>query len=232
VAIPVFYMDGVIGAFLPAIVSTYLLASAVSLVVAATLTPALAGMMIDGWTSPPVVRGITKLFDTRFAPRIASTTTAVVVVVVGVVAGAIALPFVSRDANPALRERNLVVELHTAAGTSLTRMTDLTQSVVDAMAGVDGVRTVAAHIGRAITSDEIGNVNSAEVWVRLDLGANWNDAVNEIENAIPDTAGLVANVTTHSGQRIRDLLGQPVDDIAVRVYGESQAVLEEKAAEI
>ncbi len=232
VSVPIFSMDGVAGAFLPPIVATYLLAITVSLVVAATLTPALAGMMIDGWTTPPAVRAINRFYDAQVAPRLASTTTAVAVVAAVVVAGAIALPFVTRDANPALTERNLVIELDTAAGTSLTRMTDLTEGVVDAVAAVDGVRTVGAHIGRAITSDEIGNVNSAEVWLRLDSGASWNEAVAAVEAAVPQSEGLVANVTTHSEQRIRELLGQPSDDIAVRVYGESQAILEEKAAEI
>lgn len=230
--VPVLFMTGIPGAFLPPVLEAYLLVVAVSLVVAVTVTPAVAAAVLDGGEAPKVVRRIHRFYDERVArfvdrPRLAVGTLAVLVGL-----GAISLLGISVALEPNLLERDIGIELDAPPGTSLTRMTEMTDELVGQVAAVPGVRTVGAHIGRAITSDQVANVNEAEIWVNLDATAPYDRTVEQIEEIARQASSLATLVTTHTGQRIEDLLGNRSDDIVVRVYGENPDILADKAEEI
>ena len=42
---------------------------------------------------------------------------------------------------------------------------------------IPGVRNVGAHVGRAITSDQVVGVNSGELWVSIDPDADYDATV-------------------------------------------------------
>ncbi len=232
VVAPAFFLQGIEGAFLPTILSSYLLAVVVSLLVALTLTPAMAATILDGDSVPPAVAAIRRFFDSVLAKRTARVVPAAVVVIalttVGVVAAAVTRPAF----DPSLQELDIVVELEAAPGTSLQSMREATQRMVDSVSGISGVRGSGATVGRAITSDQITNVNRAELWVNLDRTADYDRAVTLIEQAVSGDPELAAVVTTHSQQRIDEILNRTEKDLVVRVYGEDVGILESKAAEI
>ncbi len=236
VLLPAFFIEGESGAFLPAIATAYLLAVVVSMVVALTVTSALGMMLLgdgarDGRESP-VAAWVRGRYD-RVAPRLVSKPgPAVVVLGVLLIAGLVTLPFLDRSMRPVLQERDVVVRLDTQPGTSLTRMDEITAQAVEDLRALPGIDDVGAHVGRAVQSDQIVNVNSAEVWIHVNESADYGDTIDAIETAAADLPDVSSNVLTYSEQRITDILGQSDDDVVVRVYGQNQEILATKAEEV
>jgi Cu/Ag efflux pump CusA len=148
------------------------------------------------------------------------------------VAGLVALPFLDQSMRPVLKERDVVVRLDAPPGTSLQRMDEITAQAVQELRALPGIDEVGAHVGRAVQSDQIVNVNSAEVWVSVDDAADYGATIAAIESAAGGLPDVSSDVLTYSEQRVSDILGTSADDIVVRVYGQDQRVLEAKATEI
>ena len=74
---------------------------------------------------------------------------------------------------PALQDRNLLLHVQALPGTSLTEMDRMTAAAGNELQTLPGVRSVGTHVGRAIGSDQLTNVNSAEVWITLDDRADY-----------------------------------------------------------
>jgi Cu/Ag efflux pump CusA len=114
-----------------------------------------------------------------------------------------------------------------------------------------GVDDVAAHLGRAVTGDQTVDVNSSELWIRLDPDADYGKTKAAVTRVIDGYAGFAHSVSTYEQQRIRDVAA--VDDrqagnaaassadldvltgtqrrpLVVRVYGEDPATLRAQAA--
>ena len=236
ILLPAFFMEGESGAFLPEIAGTYLLAIVASIVVAVTVTPALCMMLLSSGSrerrESPVAGWFRDRYN-RIAPRIVPKPgPAVAVVGVLVIAGLVTMPFLNTSMRPVLNERDVVVRLEAQPGTSLQRMDEITAQAVGELRALSGINDVGAHVGRAVQSDQIVNVNSAEVWVNVDETADYDETIGAIEaaaNGLPDVSN---DVMTYSEQRITDLLGESDDDIVVRVYGQDQQILETKAEEV
>jgi Cu/Ag efflux pump CusA len=116
--------------------------------------------------------------------------------------------------------------------------------------GVSGVEDVAGHIGRAITGDQVGDVNSSELWVKLSDNADYDATRKSINKVLSGFAGLNPAVFTYEKQRIRDvaaiddkqaeeagrgtsdldvLTGTERRPLVVRIYGENQAIMRKQA---
>jgi len=236
VLLPAFFMEGEAGAFLPEIATTYLLAIVASIVVAVTVTPALGMMLLGNAKHEPreslTGRWLRKRYDGTAGRIVPKVGPAFAVFGVFVLAGLVALPFLDQSMRPVLQERDVVVRLDAAPGTSLQRMDAITAQAVDELRSVPGIEDVGAHVGRAVQSDQIVNVNSAEVWVSVDADADYSDTVGAIESVAGGLPDVTNDVLTYSEQRITDVLGRGSDEIVVRIYGQDQAILEDKAQEV
>jgi Cu/Ag efflux pump CusA len=97
---------------------------------------------------------------------------------------------------------------------------------------IPGVRNVDGHIGRAISSDQVVNVNSAELWVSLDAGADHDATLDAIQGVIDGYPGLGRAVGTYTTDRTEEVLSGPNRDVVVRVYGQDDTILRDKANEV
>jgi CzcA family heavy metal efflux pump len=234
--LPAFFLTGQSGAFLPSVAVSYVLAVAASMVVALTLTPALGILLLPDAKlerrESPAVRWLQHSYHKVFSGIRNRPRSGYVVFGAIVVAGLVALPFLDTSLRPSLKEREVLVHLEAAPGTSLPRMNEITARAIDQLGSVDGVEDVGAHVGRAVLSDQIVDVNSGEIWVKLDPAADYDTAVGQISNVVGRYRGVTSNVLTYSQERATDVLDAPEKDVAVRVYGDSEDVLSEKANEL
>ena len=234
--VTVFFTEGTADAFLPPIALSYVLAVAASMVAALTITPVLGMMLLtraprEHRRSPVVVR-LRRAYQ-RYAPRVVPRPgPAFLALGVLAVAGLVVLPFLHPFLRPSLKERDILVRVESPLGTSLQRTDELMAPVVDDLAALPGVRDVGAHVGRAVTSDQIVNVNSGEIWVTVDPSADYEDTVAAIEEVAGRQSELIHDVLTYSEQRVTQVLARSDEDILVRIYGEDPAVLRDKADEM
>ncbi len=233
--VPVFFGWGVPGAFLPPLFQAFLLALAASLLVALTLTPALSRLVLAGERPrgpAPLTGWLIAAYDRVSGAAVGAIVPAAVVFGVVLVAGLAALPFLERSLAPTFEERDLLIEVEAAPGTSLVRMDELIGDAVTSLSAVPGVRAVTGQAGRALFSDRVANVDAGRIWVNLDPGADYPATVSAVTGLIAVYPELTTNVLTYSEQRIDAVLGTPGDDLVVRIYGENSEVLANKAEEI
>jgi Cu/Ag efflux pump CusA len=234
--LPVIALEGEAGAFLEPIALAYLLAIAAAIIVGLTVAPAISVFLLANG-SPETVESP---FSIRirewyggFAPHsVPRTRRALAIYGVVIVAGLIAFTSLSQSLQPALKERDVLVHLEAAPGTSLPRMDEITAQIVDELHSQPGVGSIGAHIGRAIMSDQIVNVNSAEIWVNIDPSADYEATVSEIESVVDSHAEVANRVQTYSDQRITAILQGPTDEVAVRVYGADATIRQTMAEQV
>ncbi len=231
-----FFLEGEGGAFLPHIASSYLLAIAAALVVSLSVTPALSALLLQ---DPHVVRAdgrLVRAMKERYSVGIerivGKLTAAAVVFVVFVGAALAAVPFFDQSLRPALQQRDVLVRLDAPPGTSLVRMDEIAAQAVYDLGSLPDITGVTAHVGRAMTSDQVVNVNSAEIWAKLDATADYESALGAIEQLAAGIEGVTSRVQTYSDQRVTEILGRPANELTVRVYGNNPDVLRSSAEEI
>jgi len=232
--LPVIAMEGEAGAFLEPIALGLLLAIGSALLVSLTVAPALSVLLLGNAAVPEsqVSRRLRSGYQ-RLAPYLVPRSgRAVVLWATLVVAGIVALAFSSASLRPDLKERDVVVELEAAPGTSLTRMDEITAFMLKDLQAQNGVTNVAAHVGRAIASDQVVNVNAGEIWLNMDSSADYSATLAEIESIAGRYTEVASNVTTYSEQRVTEILDQDADELVVRVYGENPEIRSAMAEEV
>jgi Cu/Ag efflux pump CusA len=233
--VPGFFLDRQAGAFLPPILISYLAVIGVSMVVALVVTSSLGLMLLPGRSDPresPVLHWFRDRQGSLLTRAVRRPRWAYAAIAVALIIGVALFPFLDRSSNVRLRESDLLIRWDAAPGTSLPAMNGLTADVVDRLGALEGVEQVGAHVGRAIHSDQIVNINSGEIWVTLDDSTDHDASVASIEKILATYPDLSHRVTTYAEQRITDVLEGRDRDVVVRVYGADRATLEAKAEEI
>jgi len=225
--LPIAAMSGEAEAFLEPIALTYVLAIVAALVVGFTVAPALSVSLLANTSatqrpSPASVR-LREWYE-GIAPRVVTKTgLAFGIFAVFMVAGIVSLPFLNQSLRPALEERDIVVQLEAAPGTSLPLMDKITAQIAEDLRGLPGIANVGAHVGRAIMSDQIVNVNVAEIWLNIEPDADYGATVAAIELAVEGQNDLATQIQTYSNRRVTEILDRSDDLLVVRVYGEDAA---------
>lgn len=234
--LPLFFLGGEGGAFLPSVALSYLLAVVVSMLVAVTVTPAL-GLLLLAKAAPdrrgaPLGRRGRRSFG-RFAPGLVTRTPVAAAVALGlIVLGLASLPFLDSSLRPSLDERDVLVHVEAGPGTSLPKMTAITDELVQEVGSLSGVDNVGSHVGRAAMADEVVDVNSGEVWAHLASGADYDDTVAAIDQAVAAHEDVSTDVLTYTEERVTEALEGSGNEVVVRAYGTNPDVLDGLANEL
>jgi len=236
VFVPVFFLEGLAGAFFRPLALSYMLAVLASLVVALTVTPALALMLLPGSRLQRREPGLARWVKSRYRaalpvlagrPRLAL---ALLAVVFG--ATAVAVPFLGEEFLPKFKEYDFLMHWVEKPGTSLEAMQRITVRVSKELRAIPGVRNFGAHIGRAEVADEVVGPNFTELWISLDPAVAYEPTVARIQEVVDGYPGLYRDVLTYLKERIKEVLSGGSAAIVIRLYGPSLETLREKAQEV
>jgi Cu/Ag efflux pump CusA len=133
---------------------------------------------------------------------------------------------------PALQDRDLLLKVAAAPGTSLPEMDRITTAASTELRALPGVRRVGAQVGRAVSSDQLVNVNSAEVWITLAGAADYGRSLASIKAVMHGYPGLRTDLLTYPSDRVAQVMSGQTDDLVVRVYGPDLNVLQAKAGQV
>jgi Cu/Ag efflux pump CusA len=234
--VPFLFLGTVASAFSRPLVLTYALAVLASLLVAFTLTPALAVMLLRGTGASregTFARQVKRLFDRRLAPLLGRAGGAWALAgVLALAALALVPQFGGRSLLPTLQDRNLLLQVQTMPGTSLPEMTRIVAAASSEVRALPGVSDVGAHVGRAVSSDQIVNVNSAEMWVTLGPGADYGRTSAAIAAVLRGYPGVRSSLGSYPSDRVAEVASGQGEDLIVRVYGADLATLQRKAGQI
>jgi len=117
--IPVFLMEGLSGAFFQPLALSYALAVLASMVIALTVTPALALMLLGTAAierrESPLVRWLQRRYEMLLARIIRTPRPAYVTVAVIVLAGAVVYPWLGQSLLPSFKERDFLMHWRVAS---------------------------------------------------------------------------------------------------------------------
>jgi Cu/Ag efflux pump CusA len=251
--VPIAVMEGRPGAFFQPLAVAYALAVVAAMVVALTVTPALSLLLFSNGKArrggSPLLRRLTPGYDGALTGFIRRPRAALLAAGACAVAALAVLPFLGTSLIPSFKDSDVMVRLDGAPGTSNPRMTQIATDVSRRLRAIPGVENTGAHIGRAVTGDQIVDVNSSEVWVRIDRNADYDATMRAIGNVVNRVPGVEGDVVTYSAQKIRDVgaLTDGENDVGgngldvltgsdkplvVRTYGQDLAVLQRQADKV
>ncbi len=251
--VPVATMGGRSGAFFEPLVLAYALAVLAAMVVATVVTPALSLLLFargpGGRRESPVVKAAGARYGTGLARIVGKSRVVLVAAGIAGLAALAVLPFLEASPIPSFKDEDVLVRLEAPPGTSNPRMTQIATDVTRELRSLPGVENVAATVGRAVGGDQLVDVNSGEVWVKLAADADHDATVASIEEALAQTQDVQSSVVAYSDQKIRDVGGLRTgtntvsgegldvlsgDDrpLVVRVYGQDLDVLRSEAAKV
>jgi Cu/Ag efflux pump CusA len=232
-----FYLDGQSHAFLRPLVFSYAMAVIASLAVSLIVTPALTGLLLTRVSRAHQRRSPVAWLQPRFNRLLARSAPSYGLATAGIAVllalGVAILPQMQAPASivPHAQDRDLLVTWEAMAGTSLPEMTRITSRVSAEIKALPGVENVSAHVGRALTSDQVVDVHSGELWVRLSDSADYERTVAAVTEVVQGYPGVDHVVQTYLQERLEAVQTSP-DDVVVRVYGQDMDVLHATAADI
>ncbi len=237
IAIPLLLVDGLSAeSFFPPMARSFLLAAVASALVALTVVPALCLLVFARTASKPDVPRslgwVSRNYDRHVGPQLHRSRIALGALAAVLVVGVVGFSRLDADMIPRFRETDLLIHVEAAPGTSLDSMRRVAESMQSDLQLVEGVRRVGSHLGRAITSDQVVNVSSGELWVRIDDDADYDRAIKGIHDVIDGHPGVRAELLTYIGERLNDEIRPQLAPIDVRIFGEDREALIAKAEEV
>lgn len=242
VFVPLLTFGGVGGKLFSPLGLAYILAILASLVVAMSLTPALCFMLLT--------RGVLKVEDPPFVRRIKPGYVAILRrierkpgLVLGTTAllialGLSAIPLLSGEFIPSLKEGHYVIHMTAVPGTSEREVLRVGNRLTKAILQVRGVKSVAQWVGRSQNgADTFGpHYSEFEVEVGALDGAEQARILREIRALLAGDSGAYPGVTfsvnTFLTERIEETVAGFPAAVAVNVFGADLESLDRDAREI
>ncbi|MFP5372057.1 MAG: efflux RND transporter permease subunit, partial [Actinomycetes bacterium] len=237
-AAPLLLLGGTAGAFARPALLTFVLAVLTSLVAALVVTPTLAVLLLGGQAGRPAravpfAAGVNRGLDRLVAPSVtrklpALATLAVLAAVV--LGGAVAMR--PGEMLPEPQDRNVLVRLQAAPGTALGEMNRITDRTAAELRTLRGVEAAGTHVGRAVGSDTVADVDASEIWLRIDGDADYAGTLEAVRATMDGYPGLRSTVQTYGQAQLAAASTPTGDDLVVRVYGQDFETLTQTAERV
>jgi CzcA family heavy metal efflux pump len=233
---PVFFISGLSGAFFQPLVISYGLAVLASLLVALTVTPALAFILLRNAPierqRSPITKRLQDAYSRLIARLLRSTRPAFITVGMVSMIGIAVWPQLGQSLLPDFKERDFLMHWVTAPGTSVQEETRVTIAACKELREIPGVRNCGSHIGQAFVADEPYGVEFGENWISVDPAVDYEDTHAAIQEVVDGYPGLRRDVQTYLKERIREVLTGSSDAIVIRIYGPDLGVLKDLADDV
>jgi CzcA family heavy metal efflux pump len=234
--LPVFFMEGLSGAFFKPLAQAYVVATLVSPLVALTVTPALILILLSNAPLKdrvsPIVTWLHGAYNRALArivrvPRVAYSGFSGIMV-----AGLVVWPLLGQELLPSFKERDFLMHWVAKPGTSHPEMVRITTAACKELRAIPGVRNCGTHIGQALLMDEVYGIYFAENWISVDPSVDYDATLAKVQELVDGYPGLQRDVQTYLKERIREVLTGSSHPIVIRIYGEDLQILRAKAKEV
>ena len=235
--LPVFFMQGANGALFQPLALSYLFAVLAAMVMALTVTPVLSLWLLSNADlerrESPLASRLQSGYENFLKRTIQTPRWAYVIVAILVVVSVAVFPLLKQDQTlPAFREPYITIRMDGAPSTSRVEMNRIVTRASSELRDITGVQNVAAHIGRAVTGDQVVNVNSAELWVSIDPNADYDATLAAIQDTVNGYPGLDREVRTYLQQTLGQSQTSASGAYTLRVFGDDHQVLRSEVQKV
>jgi len=236
VFLPVFLLGGLEGALFRPLALAYVLATLASLVVALTVTPALACALLPAAVArhdepPALVTALRARYERALARALERPRPVVLGSVLVLIAGLASLPLVRLEFLPEFHETNFIMHMTGAPGVGLDESVRVGMAAERAFLSVPGVQSVAQFIGRATLAEDHGfGAERSEALVRLRADADAARVTEALRERAAGIGGFTFDVKQFLNERIEETLEGAGAALVVRLRGVDLVALEQAAA--
>jgi CzcA family heavy metal efflux pump len=237
--LPVLTLTGLQGSFFAPLALSYILAILASLLVALTLTPALAFLLFDrgpGRAEDPRLQGWLKAAYRRVLGLVARRPRVIIACVAVIcLAAATRVPFFGGEFLPDFREGHFVLGVSAAPGTSLPVTVELGAQIERDILSLTNIATVSQQVGRAELGEDTFGPNRCEFHVELRPGISGEDQegiADQIRGVLKRFPGIQFEVMTFLGDRIGETIAGETAPVVVNIFGDDLDLLDAKAREV
>lgn len=237
VFLPMLFLRGLEGRFFQPLGITYILSIGASLLVALTVTPALAKILLrvqlrDVERETFLVRWLKALYRPAllFVVRFRKTTVAAALVLIGLsiwLAGTFGASFL-----PEFNEGTFTVFVMAPPGTSLEESDRIARGVEQRLAQLEGVRSVVRRTGRAERDEHAEPVSNSEIEVTVEVDHDKAALRRQIDDILAAVPGMTTTIGQPIEHRLSAIMSGTPAAIAINVYGEDLRVLRRIAKEV
>ena len=237
---PLFFLSGLEGRMLMPLGLSYLIALAMSLIVAMTVTPLLCKVMLSGddyltrnekksWVDRWLLSG----YD-RVLRWVLKRGRYVVAVVLMLFAGCMFLfTQMGRSFLPEFNESALTISAVSRPGISLEESNKLGAAIEKELLQIPEVTSTARRTGRGELDEHSQTSNGAEIDVNFKLGGREKaDFVAEVRERLAKIPGVVTSVGQPLEHRIDHMVSGTQADLAIKIFGPDLSTLFRKGTEI
>ena len=239
VFVPLFFLSGIEGRMLRPLGFAYIVAIMASLLVALTVTPALAALLlpdspeIKGGRESWVVRTLKAAYARALEPVLDRPVPVLLGTAVLVISALLMVPYMGREFLPEFREGTLVVSAVTLPGTSLDESDALGRRIEEILLSHPAVEETARRTGRAELDEHAQGANAAEIDVRLELTQyDYDTVVAELREALAAVPGTEITIGQPIRHRIDHMLSGTEASIAINIFGPDLQALRGIAREV
>ncbi|HEX5944316.1 MAG TPA: efflux RND transporter permease subunit [Anaerolineales bacterium] len=234
--LPVFFLEGLSGAFFRPLATAYVVAGLVSPLIALTVTPALVYILLSNapidHRPSPIIPWLHRVYDRVLGrslrtPAISYGTAGAIVL-----AGLAVFPLLGQELLPSFKERDFLMHWILKPGSSQPEMWRITAESCRELMTIPGVRNCGSHIGQAANADEPYGIYFTENWISIDPSVDYDKTLAAVQEVVDGYPGLVRDVQTYLKERIREVLTGSSDTVVIRIYGQDLHELDHKADEV
>ncbi len=233
---PVFFLEGLSGAFFQPLARAYVIAVLVSGFIAMTVTPALCYMLLRNAPldkrQSPILPLLHRGYTRALKPALGRPALAIGAFALLAFSGIGVYPRLGQELLPDFKERDFLMHWLGKPGTSHPEMVRISQLACQELLTIDGVNNCGSHIGQALLMDEVYGIYFGENWISVDPSVDYDETLATVQATVDGYPGLVRDVQTYLKERIREVLTGSSHPIVIRIYGEDMDVLRRIAADI
>ena len=239
VFLPLLSLEGLEGKLFAPVAMTIIMALASSLLLAFTVIPALASLVLhqDGASEPVLMQKIQALYISVREWVWSKPRWLYSVSVASLVLAAILYSLLGKTFMPTLDEGDILIQLQKLPSISLASSLEIDTRVQQAI--LDNVPEVQSIVARA-GSDELGldpmGLNETDTFLVLKSKSEWRgtkeDIINDLRVVLDGFPGLVYGFTQPIEMRVSEMLTGTRGDVAIKIFGTDLAHLSEAALQI
>ncbi len=225
--LPLFFLSGMEGRMLQPLGISFIVALFVSLIVAMTLTPLLAKLLLtndkylarnenEKW----LVRKLLHNYELSLAWALNHKSTILISTFGLFLISLIAFSTLGRSFLPEFNEGSLTLSVVTQPGTSLEESNRLGNLVETELLSIPEVSSTARRTGRGELDEHSQTTNSAEVDVNFDLKERSQaEFMSDVRKTLAAIPGIAFTVGQPLGHRIDHMLSGTRANIAIKLFG-------------
>lgn len=226
--IPLFFLSGMEGKMLQPLGISFIVSLSMSLILAMTLTPLLAKILLgnekylaknekEKW----LVRKLIHFYEKSLTWLLNHQKTVVYSTLAVVVIAVLLMFRMGRSFLPEFNEGSLTVNIAVEPGVSLDDSDNIGSFVEGELLQIPEITSTARRTGRGELDEHSQTVNSAEIEVAFDLDKrSRNEFLADVRNTLANIPTIAASVGQPLSHRIDHMLSGTNASIAIKIFGD------------